>query len=113
MCVPHHVYGFHQVGFLLPLPPILHIYICHIRPYNCVTILFFEVTPGGMAQYLLYPAKALVHVVPPAVHPHHAAFIEPLACSLHAVELGDIQWSDVVVVSGCGPLGLGMVAGAK
>jgi len=83
MCVPHHVYGFHQV------------------------------TPGGMAQYLLYPAKALVHVVPPAVHPHHAAFIEPLACSLHAVELGDIQWSDVVVVSGCGPLGLGMVAGAK
>ena len=24
-----------------------------------------------------------------------------------------IKWADVVVVSGCGPLGLGMVAGAK
>jgi threonine dehydrogenase-like Zn-dependent dehydrogenase len=25
------------------------------------------------------------------VDPRHAAFIEPLACSLHAVELGNIQ----------------------
>lgn len=83
MCVPHHVYGFHQV------------------------------TPGGMAQYLIYPSKALVHVVPRHVDPFHACFIEPLACSLHAVELGEIQWRDVVVISGCGPLGLGMVAGAK
>ena len=41
-----------------------------------------------------------------------AAFIEPLACSIHAVELGHIQFNDVVVVSGCGPLGLGMVAAA-
>ena len=39
-------------------------------------------------------------------------FIEPLACSIHAVELGDIGFADVVVVSGCGPLGLGMVAAA-
>lgn len=42
-----------------------------------------------------------------------AAFIEPLACSIHSVELGNIQFNDVVVVSGCGPLGLGMVAAAK
>ncbi len=43
----------------------------------------------------------------------HAAFIEPLACSVHAVNLGEVQRGDVVVVSGCGPLGLGMVAAAK
>ena len=30
--------------------------------------------------------------------------------SLHT---GNIQFNDVVVVSGCGPLGLGMVAAAK
>ena len=83
MCVPHHVYGFHQV------------------------------TQGAMATYLLYPATALVHVVPEHVDPRHACFIEPFACSLHAVELGNIQWTDVVVISGCGPLGLGMVAGAR
>ena len=42
-----------------------------------------------------------------------AAFIEPLACSIHAVELGGLLFEDVVVVSGCGPLGLGMLATAK
>ena len=42
-----------------------------------------------------------------------AAYIEPLACSVHAAELGNIQLEDVVVISGCGPLGLGMVAAAR
>ena len=42
-----------------------------------------------------------------------AAFVEPLACSIHAVELGNIKFDDIVVVSGCGPLGLGMIAVAK
>ena len=60
-----------------------------------------------------YPENALVHVVPDTVSPQHACFVEPFACSLHAVDLGDIKWNDVVVISGCGPLGLGMVAGAK
>merc|ERR1711971_53666 len=83
MCVPHHVYGFHQV------------------------------TPGAMTSYLIYPEKALVHKVPDHVDPKHACFVEPFACSLHAVDLGQIGWDDVVVISGCGPLGLGMVAGAK
>jgi erythritol/L-threitol dehydrogenase len=40
-------------------------------------------------------------------------FIEPLSCSIHAVERGDIQFQDVVVIAGCGPLGLGMIAAAK
>ena len=82
-----------------------------------------------MTSYLLYPAKALVHKVPDHVDPKHACFVEPFSCSLHAVDLGDmpiilftfmikscvgnIGWNDVVVISGCGPLGLGMVAGAR
>jgi erythritol/L-threitol dehydrogenase len=59
-------------------------------------------TPGAMASYMVYPAEALVHKVSGDVAPHHAAFAEPLSCSLHAV-----------VVAGCGPIGLGMVAGAR
>ena len=42
----------------------------------------------------------------------HAAFTEPLACALYAVERAAISFGDVVVVAGCGPIGLGMVAGA-
>ena len=69
--------------------------------------------PGGMAEYMIYSTNSLVHKVSAALPPHHAAFAEPLACSLHAVERAGIQFNDTVVVAGCGPIGLGMVAGAR
>ncbi len=70
-------------------------------------------TPGAMAQYMIYPVRALVHKVSKDLPAEHAAFVEPLSCSLHAVERAGISSEDVVVVAGCGPIGLGMVAGAK
>ena len=69
-------------------------------------------TPGAMAQYMVYPVEALVHRMSKDLPPAHAAFVEPLSCSLHAVERAAIKFEDVVVVAGCGPIGLGMVAGA-
>jgi erythritol/L-threitol dehydrogenase len=82
MCAPHDIYGFKRR------------------------------TPGAMASYMIYPADALVHKISPDLVPAHAAFAEPLSCSLHAVERADIHFEDVVVVAGCGPIGLGMIAGA-
>ncbi|MFH5207949.1 erythritol/L-threitol dehyrogenase [Antrihabitans spumae] len=70
-------------------------------------------TPGGMASYMVLPAEALVHRVSGDIPAQHAAFAEPLACSLHAVERALITFDDVVVIAGCGPIGLGMVAGAR
>jgi erythritol/L-threitol dehydrogenase len=70
-------------------------------------------TPGGFAEYMKFPAGALNYRVPPELPPSHAALIEPLACSIHAVQRGRIELGDVVVVAGCGPLGLGMVAAAR
>ncbi|NDZ93523.1 erythritol/L-threitol dehyrogenase [Streptomyces sp. SID6673] len=83
MCAPHDLYGFKRR------------------------------TPGAMASYMVYPAAALVHRVSPDIPAHHAAFTEPLSCSLHAVERAQITFEDVVVVAGCGPIGLGMIAGAR
>src|SRR5215203_5827019 len=70
-------------------------------------------TPGGMADYMLYNKDALVYKISSDLPPAHAAFTEPLSCALHAVERGDIKFEDVVVVAGCGPIGLGMIAGSK
>jgi threonine dehydrogenase-like Zn-dependent dehydrogenase len=70
-------------------------------------------TPGAMAEYMLFSKDALVHKVSADLPPAHAAFAEPLSCALHAVERADIKFEDVVVVAGCGPIGLGMIAGAK
>jgi len=74
---------------------------------------FKRATPGAMAEYMVYHANALVHKVSPDVAPQHAAFAEPLSCALHAVERAQITFEDTVVVAGCGPIGLGMVAGAR
>ena len=82
MCGPHDIYGFKRR------------------------------TPGAMAEYMVFPADALVHRISDALPAAHAAFVEPLSCALHAVERGGIQFEDVVVVAGCGPIGLGLIAGA-
>jgi len=71
---------------------------------------FHTATPGGFAEYLKFPAGALNHKVPGHIKPEHAALIEPLACSMHAVRRANIEFGDVVVIAGCGTLGLGMVA---
>ena len=70
-------------------------------------------TFGAMADYMRFPAGALNYKVPADIPAHHAVFIEPLACSIHAVQRGDIEFQDVVVIAGAGPLGLGMVAAAR
>jgi threonine dehydrogenase-like Zn-dependent dehydrogenase len=70
-------------------------------------------TPGGFADYIKFPTGALNHKVPNDLKVEHAALIEPLACSMHAVQRGNIEFGDTVVIAGCGTLGLGMVAYAR
>jgi erythritol/L-threitol dehydrogenase len=67
------------------------------------------VAEGGMAQFMRIPANARVHRIPPQLPLEDAAIIEPLACAIHAVNRGDIQLDDVVVIAGAGPIGLMMV----
>src|SRR6202035_5961571 len=74
---------------------------------------FHQRTFGSWAHYMIFPAVALNYKVHHSIPLRHAVFIEPLACSIHAVERGNIKFQDTVVIAGCGPLGLGMVAAAK
>ncbi len=74
---------------------------------------FQPVVNGGMAEYLKFPADSIVHKVPAEIPIEQAAMIEPLSCSIHAVQRGNIEFGDVVVVAGAGTLGLGMIAAAR
>lgn len=74
---------------------------------------FHTVTQGSMADYMLFPARALNYKVPASLSLSKAALIEPLACSMHAVDRAQIEFGDVVVIAGAGTLGLGMVACAR
>lgn len=68
---------------------------------------------GGWADYMIYPADAVVHKVPAALSDRAACFTEPLANAIHGVQRAEIQFDDVVVVSGAGPIGMGMVQAAR
>ena len=52
MCIPHDIYGFKRR------------------------------TPGAMAEFMVFPADALVHQISADLPAAHAAFVEPLSCAL-------------------------------
>ena len=60
-------------------------------------------------DFMRIPPTARVHKIPDGLSLEDAAIIEPLACAIHAVNRGDIQLDDVVVIAGAGPIGLMMV----
>ena len=68
---------------------------------------------GGMAEYVRYPKNAVLHKVPKDMPLEDALLIEPYACSKHAVDRAQITVEDVVVISGSGTLGLGMITYAR
>lgn len=69
--------------------------------------------PGAWAEYMKLPANSRNYKLPKEMPRNHAAVVEPLACSIHAVKRAQIQLGDVVVIAGAGPLGLGMVGVAR
>jgi L-iditol 2-dehydrogenase len=68
---------------------------------------------GSWAEYMRIPAGAIIHSVPDDVTPEQGAIIEPLACSVHAVNLARIQLASVVVVAGLGAIGMGILQVAR
>src|SRR5699024_7641097 len=68
---------------------------------------------GGMAEYMKFTKEAINYKVPEDLPLEKAILIEPFACSLHAVQRAQVQLGDVVVLSGAGTLGLGMVGALK
>jgi L-iditol 2-dehydrogenase len=83
-----------------------HYWMCEVH-----NIFGFQrvVADGGMADFMRLPRTSRVHKVPESLSLDDAAMIEPMACAIHAVNRGDIQLDDVVVIAGAGPLGLSMV----
>jgi L-iditol 2-dehydrogenase len=59
---------------------------------------------GGFADMAVIPAHRAIAVAD--LHPHHAAFAEPLACTLHGVDLGAPVPGERVIVLGGGVIGL-------
>jgi 2-desacetyl-2-hydroxyethyl bacteriochlorophyllide A dehydrogenase len=64
---------------------------------------------GGMAEYVLAPARNLVEL-PTGLEIGTAAMVEPLAVAFHGLDRFRLQSVDRVLVIGAGPIGLAAVA---
>lgn len=67
---------------------------------------------GGFAEYMKFPKEAINYKVPKDIPTEKAVLIEPYACSKHGVDRAKIGSEDVVVISGAGVIGLGMIGAA-
>jgi L-iditol 2-dehydrogenase len=87
-------------------------YYCRRRwPNLCVDLAPMGFSyPGGMAEYVVIPARALKngHVVrtPADLAPEHAALSEPVSCAVNSLQQCELQRGDTVLVLGAGPMGL-------
>ena len=64
------------------------------------------IADGGMAEYMRYGSRDVVHKVSKDLPAPLASTIEPLSCSVHTIDRAEIKFGDVVVVAGMGPIGL-------
>ena len=64
---------------------------------------------GGMGEYLLAPAEALVRL-PSGIKVTDASLVENLAVAVHAVNRARMQTSERVGIIGAGPIGLATAA---
>jgi len=70
---------------------------------------------GGWTKYMKIVEDSVPYLykVPPEIPTDAAVLLEPFACSFHTVERAQIHLDDVIVLSGAGPLGLGMIGPIK
>jgi len=78
--------------------------LCEDRPTAGV-----EQPHGAFADYVVIDSDQAV-AVPPGVEARAAAYAEPLAVALHALELAGVDPGHRIMVSGCGPIGAATVA---
>lgn len=83
LCAPHDIFGFHTNAH------------------------------GGLAEFMILPAKSIIYKFPTQLSVSQMVYTEPLSCAVHGVERAGIELGDTVVISGCGPIGLGMICAAK
>ena len=85
------------------------------RPNLCEDLLFVN---GAYGEFIVLPPRLVARNVVPlaaSLPAERAAFAEPLACALLAIERARVEAGQTVVVFGHGPLGclLGMLAASR
>ena len=84
----------------------------HVRPARHLR-LQARAPPARWPRYMVFPADALVHKVSADLPPRTPRSPSRCPAPCTPSSAPGSTFDDVVVVAGCGPIGLGMIAGAK
>jgi len=68
-----------------------------------------DTADGAWAEYMRFGPNSRVHKMPADIRREAGVLVEPLSCAIPAVERGEIQLGDTVVLAGAGTLGLLML----
>lgn len=60
---------------------------------------------GGFAPFATFPAHK-AFALPADLHPHHGAFAEPLACTIHGLDMAALRPGERCIILGGGVIGL-------
>ena len=60
---------------------------------------------GGFAPCATFPAHRAI-ALPDTLHPHHGAFAEPLACTIHGMDIAALRPGERCIIIGGGVIGL-------
>jgi 2-desacetyl-2-hydroxyethyl bacteriochlorophyllide A dehydrogenase len=83
------------------------------EPSQCRKATLYGITrDGGMADEIVVPASSLVSL-PAGLAVGDAAFVETVACSVHALRRAGVHGGDSVAVVGAGSIGVGAAAVAR
>jgi L-iditol 2-dehydrogenase len=82
-------------------------------PHLCPAVRFSgHGVDGGLRDVIAWPSRRL-HPLPAELTAEDGAMLEPLGVAIHAVDLGKVRVGSVIVVVGCGPIGLLIVQLAR
>ena len=96
----------HKIGTRVVHPAIL------IRGTDAHGIGYSNNVPGGFGERMVI-SEMLMVPVPDGLPSEQAALTEPLSVGVHAVARGRVKEEDSAIVIGCGPIGLGVIAGLR
>jgi len=82
------------------------------KPNCCISLQVFGVhIDGGMTEYISVPSYSLMQAN--GLSADAMALVEPFAIGAHAIRRAGIQKNDFVLITGAGPIGLGVAAFAQ
>ncbi|HEY4965368.1 MAG TPA: alcohol dehydrogenase catalytic domain-containing protein [Puia sp.] len=89
-------------------------YACRIGKSNCcvnLTIIGVH-RPGGFADYVLVPVEN-IFPLPDDLPLWKACLAEPVTIAIHACERSELDRNDIMLVMGCGPIGMNVIEVAR